>query len=611
MILDFTRWSGSFFVIVVSILLIQTSCSSTTNTLAGLATPQSTISGSNYVFFVDPENRQLFPEPPPQWNANFIRAGDPFVISLDSGFLRYLQAVDPYVIIYSEAWMGSKPKPVDPESIHRQVVLIKDGLSHNANIPLTSIPLLGPVTLGEGYHDVHVSLKVVVLSKSDNAQTVQLLNGIAGIVSTAAPVYGPAAGAAAEIGAAIVAQNRDKIEFEHNFTFTPSGTQFSIGRHESFSTLRESKIVVIKGENESRLVPYQHWGYYLWPFNWFGSNTDSYSRRFESKREQIEGNYFNVLYGAVRIPFWVIKSFFVPAEWFIDARKGTFPTELVVDGQFLFCKEVPEETRKDVNYFRKQLIFMSHLFGTGDRGCPHYYPYTEKTFILLSVKKTKGTFGSFEEMVKGFSDHAATIDKLTTTSSDSREHLTANIDRAFKRIEESISFSHAKREVREKAKAGYVDTTQNFSALNIEDIEVKKDSIEFLVNLSVEENVYYTTERFLSFAKDAIDRIRKSNEESPVPNEIKKNAENLEGFFENLFIPYIKKNTWEIKEDNRYKELWLQGWKMVLENVRIKVFELGGKEVVSGFKHLIWESLIPRFEISAVTLRESELPPSK
>ena len=40
---------------------------------------------------------------------------------------------------------------------------------------------------GQGSHDVHVTLKVVVLSKFDNKQTIELLNGLSSVAAAAAP----------------------------------------------------------------------------------------------------------------------------------------------------------------------------------------------------------------------------------------------------------------------------------------------------------------------------------------------------------------------------------------------------------------------------------------
>ncbi len=72
--------------------------------------------------------------------GNNIGAGDYFCVSLDAGFLRYLQAVDPYVIVYSESWMGKKPRPADGEKTLRRIVLIKEGMAPNARLALTSFP---------------------------------------------------------------------------------------------------------------------------------------------------------------------------------------------------------------------------------------------------------------------------------------------------------------------------------------------------------------------------------------------------------------------------------------------------------------------------------------
>src|SRR4029079_13330087 len=71
-------------------------CSAPTNTIEGLTTPQSTISGSNYVYVVDQETERLETGASPTTTGILIQPNDNFSIDLDFGFLRYLQAVDPY-----------------------------------------------------------------------------------------------------------------------------------------------------------------------------------------------------------------------------------------------------------------------------------------------------------------------------------------------------------------------------------------------------------------------------------------------------------------------------------------------------------------------------------
>jgi hypothetical protein len=126
-----------------------TGCSSMTNVIAGLTTPQSTISGSNYVFLVDPETGDLTPFLEQKKLGANINSNDSFAIAFDLGFVRYLQAVDPYVIAYSEAWMGNDPAPTDEKEKLRQVFLLRDGLGQNSRLPVISIPILGPVTMGD------------------------------------------------------------------------------------------------------------------------------------------------------------------------------------------------------------------------------------------------------------------------------------------------------------------------------------------------------------------------------------------------------------------------------------------------------------------------------
>ncbi|MBU6483008.1 MAG: hypothetical protein KGS09_21015, partial [Nitrospirae bacterium] len=220
-------------------------CSGVTNTIAGLTTPQSTISGSTYPYWVDRDSGQLIPDTPETSDTReFITPNDYFKVSLETGFLRYLQAVDPYVIVYSEAWVSSKPKPTDSDKMLRQIVLLKDGISQNARLPISSVTILGPMTYEKDTPDVIVALKVVVLSKRDNAQTISLIEGLAGAAGAAAPQYAVIAGAAASAMATFISQNRDKIEFEHTLVFSPNTSSGSGSNTKHANILKEGRIVV-------------------------------------------------------------------------------------------------------------------------------------------------------------------------------------------------------------------------------------------------------------------------------------------------------------------------------------------------------------------------------
>ncbi len=85
-------------------------------------------------------------------------------------------------------------------------------------------------------------------------QTIKLVEGLASTAATAAPQYAPIAGAAAATVAAFISQNRDKVEFEHTFVFSPDGFAedgISSTPHASQATLREGKLVVLKGKVDS------------------------------------------------------------------------------------------------------------------------------------------------------------------------------------------------------------------------------------------------------------------------------------------------------------------------------------------------------------------------
>jgi hypothetical protein len=422
--------------------LLMSGCSSVVNTVNGLSTYQSTISGSNYPFSVAPDSGKL------QTNYQTIEAKkiigkhESFEITLDSMFLRYLQASDPYVMIYSEAWMGSEAMPLDKTKLQRQIVLVKDGLSFNAMQPITSVPLLGPVTMGNDALDVHITMYVVVLSKSDNQQTIDYLNGAAAVASAAAPQYAVIAGAAAEVGKAIVNQNRDKIEFEHTFNFSPITTVDGIfkARYNTGPNLEEGKLVVIKGENEHRLLPYPNWHYYISPFNWYGHPPALNSIRFEAANGELknvlpnldeEGNYT-----LVNLPFVLLEFFLIPDNSVLSKCCGNPPLppeELHVSGNFLLSSATPDPINNNVIGGGKT-SFIDDL-------------YHDKTYAILSVRRTDGTYGDFPQLYKSFKDagYGSKIDELTTSRDEYLAKSSEAISSAANSVQAAIKFERARK----------------------------------------------------------------------------------------------------------------------------------------------------------------------
>lgn len=608
------------------------------------------------MYFVDPDSQELVRSPEPPLPGALIQEGDNFKISLDFGFLRYLQAVDPYVIVFSEAWMGPQPKPTDANLLHRQVVLSKEGVTPNANFPISFQPLLGPVTLGEGSHDVHVTLKVVVLSKYDNKQTIELLNGLTAVAAAAAPQYAPAAGALADVGAAVVAQNKDKIEFEHTFTLSPKTPEYStdLNRKLTHGTLRTGKIVVVKGESEFRVVPYQHPGYYLWLFNWAGNAVDHNSRRYEAKQREVELNYVNALWFVVRIPFWIVGSLFVPSEWAFDEYKGLDPLELKVDGDSLVCKQT---------YFEEyRTIWQRILYGPPLKdmcaGWP-IYPYSEKTFMVFKIEKSESTFGTFFELVTKFSEHGKTINTLTTSSSEARTFSDEQIKRAFASVEKTVIFERAKKKIRQGARKGYFNTKGDFKNLGFDEAEEN-----LLVQRTVNARVRASVSEYTHFAELVRERIHKQKMEmalkekmtSPSPTDTKRAEEieatitgnlksqgaskeeieeavkeevamamkeeiekRVEGSFLDQVVPslfaYMKQTRWDNEDmkNSKYPNLWKEGWTRVLAGVRKWLFSLDPADASQAFavNSNEWEDL-QTLPISAAppTPPTTETPPT-
>lgn len=437
--------------------ILLSSCSPVVNTISGITTFQSTISGSNYPFSVDPKNGRLKTIYNEINAEKLIGKHDSFEITLDSLFLRYLQASDPYVMIYSEAWMGPEIMPLDKKKLQRQIVLIKDGLSFNALQPITSIPLLGPVTMGDDSLDVHVSVHVVVLSKSDNQQTIDYLNGVSAVASTAAPQYALIAGAAADIGKAIVNQNRDKVEFEHTFNLTPINSVNGIfkSRHGTGPNLEEGKLVVIKGENEHRLVPYQNWYFYVSPFNWYGHPPEQSSVRFEDGASDLKPGFWNITfdeeanYTLINLPFGILDFIFIPnnsnVAKFIK-KPPIEPGNLSVCGNYLLeIKPTSEE-----QYSIDKICDIKLITDSDNSSLNNFTDrfYHDKTFAILSIKRTDGSHGSFSDLYSSFekAGYGNKIDELNTTYEEYLNQSSASIKQAAESTQTAIEFERAKKQ---------------------------------------------------------------------------------------------------------------------------------------------------------------------
>jgi hypothetical protein len=557
--------------------LSHISCSAVTNTISGLTTPQSTISGSNYLFLVDQESKNVVKETSTPTNSQLIRAGDHFKVSLDFGFMRYLQAVDPYVIVYSESWMGDSPKPTDPKLTHRQIALSKDGLTPNANLPIHEQSLLGPVTQDQGNHDVHVTVKIVVLSKHDNEETISLLNNLAGAAAAAAPQSAPLSGAVAELGAAVVSQNKDKIEFEHTFTFTGTAGIVEAKEKHSRLTLQEGTIVVVKGESEFRVVPYQHWGYYAWPFNWFGQIVDPGSQRFEVEPADLELNYGTVLWFLVRVPYYLLNALFIAPQWEMS-DKGTFPTDLTLAGKALYCQSKDKDkfipTGREVNLFFK--------IGRHER-CPSPYPYHQKTHMVFRIDKSDSSLGTFNEVVTKFSPHGDFINKLATTSTESRAISNDRLVKAFDATKNAIIYERTKRKILDRSRQNDFDTVEDISKLPD---GITADDKKALVEFLVDRRIISTIDDFLAFARAKV-------KDAETVEESKKNPQLLKVFPD--LVSYIQLKAWKlddpVSKDAALGKIWIKGWKQVLDKVQSDVYNSSRPEVRAGFSVESWKTL--------------------
>jgi hypothetical protein len=552
-------------------------CGYLTNVIAGWTTPASTISGSNSVLVVDPtQDHKLVNQYNPALVGENINPSENFAITLDFGFLRYLQAVDPFVIVYSEAWMGDKPDdPKKPEDRLRQVVVIKEGMAQNAKLPLSNSPILGPITLESKNVTVNVALKIVVLSRRDNEQTIGLINQLAGLTAAAAPQYRLAGEAAAAVASALVTLNRDKIEFEHTLTFYPTTAAVSVkdegirtqskeGVFVSDATLRTGQYVIIKGESEYRVVPYQTWYYYLWPFNWFGHPTDNLSRREEARYElptlpfhadQLDSVTWrkalfiptSVLWYAIQSPFFLVSQIIAPSEWGNDfhhyAKK---PTDLEVQG---FSLEV-DGKEKDL--------------------------YIEKTYMVLGVRKTDTTYGTFENLAGKnglFKEHGAAIDALVTTPEKALEASSKSFAAAFDKLKELAVAKRTEKEARDRNSKGEVRSSDNFDTAKKEDGKTPLLPFEerkIIAEATIDDAEHKTIKKYVQHAR-AYFQAHKDNS-----GELDKLVCHL--------ITFIQDNQWEQPGDQAcFAVEWRNAWLRVLVETKETVFGFGNTSVANGF----------------------------
>ena len=559
-------------------------CSGVTNTIAGLTTPQSTISGSTYPYWVDPATNKLKESVPAA--GDVIKADDYFQVSLDFGFLRYLQAVDPYVIVYSETWVSSSVKPPESDKMLRQIVLLKDGISQNARLSTSSYPLLGPMTYEKDSPNVHVTLKIVVLSKRDNAQTISLVEGLASMAGAAMPQAAPIAGAAANAVGTFISQNRDKIEFEHTFVLSPSRdncTTNPLGN--CANILQEGRIVVLKGEDAFRVVPYHTWYYYLLPINWTGTYTSRESRKFEYDANPGYGG----LGYLVRLPLSLVGDLFMGQDgrvksnvnWLADVIFGTergifppymrrydaqaLPASLCLYGQYLYRRNPPDKDRLDgpdpvdcpmpSDPDFEKLKIHSYLNGSITSRYDYSPPlafYADKTHMVFRIEKTLGTLGTFRELIDKFSEHGKTINALSTSPSESDQILQDKINKTFDFVKKELQHKVAKKQLLDDAKKG---TFTVFDEKSLEDKKfLDRDSKLALVKASGEQKANWAVKKYKEFAQKQFGEA--------------KNDTNKKQFAFEQIVTMLAAHKNEWTSGDQYDLVWKNAWDGVVKDLK-------------------------------------------
>jgi len=93
--------------------------------------------------------------------------------------------------------------------------------------------------------------------------------------------------------------------------------------------------------------------------------------------------------------------------------------------------------------------------------------------------------------------------------------------------------------------------------------------IKSLVEFSVNEHVYYTTDRYIEFAKICF--AKGMNDWRPL-------------------IDFIESQRWTLSVNDSHAELWVSGWNRVLDNVREGLMDQG-PDVVKSLPRQEWERL--------------------
>jgi hypothetical protein len=301
-----------------------------------------------------------------------------------------------------------------------------------------------------------------------------LIEQVAGLAGTAAPQYKLAADAAAAVGAAVVSLNKDKVEFEQTFTFWPSAQAFSTAPDllrgttplHWETTLRESRLVVLKGENENRVVPYETWYYYLWPFNLFGRATDGDSRRFEQSGtvwRNPPDSFWRwpgwFLWWTIRYPFLLVKDVFV------GSGQGT-------SAQFSKCRPL---LKKGVPADEWCLGLVGPHLVAKECGVPPPKPevgwatcnYDSKTYGVFHVQRTAGSYGTFAQLRDKFAKYGQLIDDVTTSRGEWEAASSARVQEAFAQLGNFANFERTKKEIRTSTEQGAVLSGDDLAASNL------------------------------------------------------------------------------------------------------------------------------------------------
>lgn len=336
-------------------------------------------SGDNNWGAIEPATSR---EPPPQGDrlrraSSVIKKGEPLLITLERAMVfQFQESFDNgEIAVVSEVEVVGRDGIVRDEK--PRLVAYSPNLRQGAHLNFFDIPIYGPATWSGEL--IRVRLSFIEMDSAENEMMSQYLKLAAAGVAAAQPQYAPVAAVAESVGAFLLSQNSDDVEFQPEFVLYDDKD-----RDLNVPTLRAGKFVAIKRE----------WGRYVRPFY---DNDDSVEvdKMFPqaSRSAWLDGG--GTLLGGLG---WI-------ANWLIpDALGFQFVTDVLwdssVETDFLYYEDAKlkyDAAPKEFDEF--WLPFGTMAVRNGSRGsggaaAPNApgrvtsHPFQARTYAILNVSKS-------------------------------------------------------------------------------------------------------------------------------------------------------------------------------------------------------------------------------